>query len=181
MRLQTTALVKLFILLALAGVSACSKGSASTSENSTIAKSENATIQNSAPPTIETEKKELPKMNETATLDLSTPTNAYKTAYAARKNKDIATLKKIMSKDAVEFINIFIEPGKTIDDAYVKMTETPQAKTDESKNEKIDGDKATLEYPDETGKWRKMDFLKEDGVWKITMAKPKPEDIHIER
>lgn len=180
MKLQTNALVKIGLLLALAGVSACSNGKALTSENSTIAKSENKTAVNTAPPTIEAEKKELPKTAENSALDLSTPTKTYKTAYAARKNKDIATLKKVLSKDAIEFMSIFIEPGKTIDDAYAKMTETPQAKTDESKNEKIDGDKATLEYPDETGKWRKMDFVKEDGVWKITMAKPKPEDVRIE-
>ena len=177
MKLPKTEIIKVAILFALAGISACSGGSASTS-NIAVNQTENKTVQKTAPE--ENEKTTIAKDNESPSVDLSTPTNAYKTAYAARKNKDLATLKKVMSKDAIEFMSIFVEPGKTIDNAFVKMTETPQAKTDESKNEKIDGDKATLEYPDETGKWRKMDFVKEGGEWKITMAKPKPEDIRIE-
>ena len=178
MKLQSSAIIKIVILFVLAGVSACSNGNASTSNTATN-QTENKTAVNTAP--IETEKTETARNSESAAVDLSTPTKAYKVAYAARKNKDLAKLKRVMSKDAIEFMSIFIEPGKTIDDALLKMTETPQASSDESRSEKIDGDKATLEYPDENGKWRTMDFVKEDGDWKVTIAKPKPEDIRIER
>lgn len=109
------------------------------------------------------------KADKPANDSPAAPTEVYKTAYAARKNKDIAALKRVMSKDALEFMSIFVEPGKTVDDVLLKMTETPQAATDESRNEKITGDKATLEYPDENGKWKTLDFVKENGEWKLTM------------
>ena len=76
-----------------------------------------------------------------------------------------------MSKDALEFLGLLVEPGKTVDDALRQMTETPQAATDESRNEKITNDNATLEYPDENGKWKTMFLVKENGEWKMTMPK----------
>jgi hypothetical protein len=35
------------------------------------------------------------------------------------------------------------------------------------RNEKIDGDKATLEFEDAAGIWETMPFVREDGEWKI--------------
>ena len=35
------------------------------------------------------------------------------------------------------------------------------------KDEKIEGDRATLQYKNSFGTWETMPFLKEDGVWKI--------------
>ena len=37
----------------------------------------------------------------------------------------------------------------------------------EYRNEKINGDKATLEVKDPYGTWQTVPFLKEDGEWKI--------------
>jgi predicted lipid-binding transport protein (Tim44 family) len=117
--------------------------------------------------------------DKTSTVSAATPTEAYKAAYAARQNKDVAALKKLMSKDALEFLEIFSEPGKSIDDTLRKMMETPQAATDESRNEKITGETATIEYPDGQGKWKKMDFIKEGGEWKLHIPKPDPKDVKI--
>lgn len=168
MNLKTITTIKIGLLLALTFTSACTKGETS-SGNFNVNQSENKSAANTAstPPV----KTDLPKTSESAAIDLSTPTAAYKTAYAARKNKDSAVLKRVMSKDALEFMNIFVEPGKTIDDVLRQMAETPQASTDESRNEKITGDKATLEYPDAEGKWKTMDLVKENGEWKLTMPK----------
>lgn len=108
----------------------------------------------------------------------ATPTEAYKYAYAARKNKDIEGLKRVLSKDAQEFLQMMSQPDDSIDKTLLQMTETPQAATDESRAEKINGNRATLEYPDADGKWKTMDLIKEDGVWKITFGngdKPKVE------
>lgn len=35
------------------------------------------------------------------------------------------------------------------------------------KDEKIDGDKATLQFKNSYGAWETMPFVREDGVWKI--------------
>jgi hypothetical protein len=106
------------------------------------------------------------------TISLATPIDTYKTGYAARQNKDIATLKRVMSKDAQEFLT---EMGaidkKTLDDLLKELAEKPQASTAETRNEKITGNRASLEYLDETGKWSSMDFSKEGNEWKIDLPK----------
>lgn len=116
--------------------------------------------------------------NATApTGSLATPTDAYKTAYALREKKDIEGLKKIMSKDAKEFFTeIAKAEKKSLDDILKEMFEKPQAKTDQSRNEKIDGDHATLEYPDEDGDWKTMDFEKVDGKWLLSLPKRDKDD-----
>jgi hypothetical protein len=37
----------------------------------------------------------------------------------------------------------------------------------ESKDEKIDGDKATLQVKSENDQWNTINFVKEDGEWKM--------------
>jgi predicted lipid-binding transport protein (Tim44 family) len=109
-------------------------------------------------------------------VDASSPIAAYNAAYNARKNKDIEALKKLFSKYIIEFFELIgKEENKSVDDMLRELTERPQADTAEARNEKINGDKATIEYLDEEGKWRPMDFVKEDGMWKLTLAVGDPE------
>lgn len=178
MKTKTTTITKFALLLALGCTAACTTGTASSSNSASetanktvtnVEKSEIKTEANTAP--AETEKTETPQTGESSAGSLATPTAAYKTAYAARQKKDLAALKRVMSKDALGFMSILVGPGKTVDDALLQMTETPQASTDESRNEKINGDTATLEYPDEQGKWKTLDFVKENGEWKVTIPK----------
>ncbi|HEY9504230.1 MAG TPA: hypothetical protein VIR01_21500 [Pyrinomonadaceae bacterium] len=103
---------------------------------------------------------------------LATPTDAYKFAYAARQNKDLAGLKRVLSKDALEFLTeIGKEEKKTLDDQLKTLTERPQAAKPETRNEKITGNQATLEYLDEKGKWQTMDFVKDGNDWRIGLPK----------
>lgn len=105
---------------------------------------------------------------------LASPTEAYKTAFAARQKKDVKALKRVLSKDMLDFFAMMGESEKkTIDEELTELAEKPQAKTNESRNEKITGDRATLEYPDEQGKWKTMDFVKENGEWKLTFPAAK--------
>lgn len=108
---------------------------------------------------------------------LATPSDAYRTAYELRKNKDMAGLKKVMSKDVHEFLTLIgeaEEPKKSLDEMIAEMFSKPQADKAEVRNEKIDGDRATLEYLTETGEWKTMDFEKVDGKW--LMSLPKADD-----
>ncbi len=171
MNIKKAFILKIFALIALG--SACNS-STTVNNNSTKAPSNTA---NSAQTQTDTANGAAPETadkspDNTPNASLATPTEAYKTAYAARRKKDVALLKRAMSKDALEFFEVITEPGKTIDDTLLKLTETPQAATDESRNEKISGDKATLEYPDANGKWKMMDFIKEGGDWKLTFPMP---------
>lgn len=103
---------------------------------------------------------------------LATPTEAYKTAYELRKKKDVAGLKSIMSEDIKEFLTMMGEADKkSLDDMIKEMCDKPQADKAESRNEKIKGDTATVEYLSETGAWKTMDFEKVNGKWLLTFPK----------
>jgi cytoskeletal protein RodZ len=129
---------------------------ANTSKNSTASNATNTTTEPSE------------------AVDLSTPTAAYKTAYNARKNKDLSVLKRVLSKDVQDFLTEIGKADekdkKSLDDMLKDLCEQPQAPTAEARNEKINGDKATLEYLEDSGSWHSMDLVKENGEWKITIG-----------
>jgi hypothetical protein len=101
----------------------------------------------------------------------STPTETYKTAFAARQKKDVKALKLTLSRKMLEF---FSEMGKmekkTADEMLGELVQQPQAKTAEVRNEKIYDDEAVLEYLDEKGFWKPMAFVKEGSNWKMTIS-----------
>jgi predicted lipid-binding transport protein (Tim44 family) len=174
MKITNAIILKTIALVVLGGMPACQTAAPATNTANVPAnttRAETSPANKAAAP--ETTDKEADKPSNGA---LDTPTAAYKAAYAARQKKDVASLKRTLSKDALEFFEIMTEPGKSIDDTLLKLTETPQAATDESRNEKINGDSATLEYPDAEGKWKKMDFVKEGSDWKLTFPKPDSKD-----
>ena len=108
-----------------------------------------------------------------STGSLATPIEAYKTAYDVRKRKDVEGLKKVMSKDMLDFIT---EMGKSADksleDMLKEMCDEPQAPSAEARSEKIVGDRATIEYLDVKGGWSAMDLQKFGSEWKLTFPKP---------
>jgi hypothetical protein len=109
---------------------------------------------------------------DTPAGSLATPTETYKTAYALRERKDTAGLKKVMAPDMIEFLTMVgEEEKKSLDDMIKEMFQKPQANTAEARNEKIKGDRATIEYLSETGAWKVMDFQKIDNQWKIAFPK----------
>lgn len=171
MKISNALILKTIALVALGGASACQTSTAisnaanTSSNNANITRTETNTANKAAVPEAANKEPE-----KTSTVSLATPTEAYKFAYKARKNKDLDGLKKVMSKDALEFFAIFSDGGSP-DDGLRQMTETPQAATDETRNEKITGETATLEYPDAQGKWKTMDFVRENGEWKLTFPK----------
>lgn len=58
--------------------------------------------------------------------------------------------------------------GVTVDDVVKKETLfTENQKTVEFRNEKIDGQKATIEVKNQFGTWETVPFAFEDGQWKI--------------
>jgi hypothetical protein len=102
----------------------------------------------------------------------SSPTAAYKTAYDSMKNKDVAGLKKVMPKKTLEQMETVAKAqNKSLDDMMKQMLSTSEAKlpkSAESKDEKIDGDKATLQVKNEKDEWETVNFVKEEDGWKLS-------------
>ena len=112
------------------------------------------------------------KTESTSSGSLATPTEAYKTAYEYRKKKDIEGLKKVLSKDVMDFMTeMSKDDGKTLDDALKELCDRPQAEKPEVRNEKIDGNHASIEVTDEKGEWGPIDFEKFGNDWKMTIPK----------
>ena len=106
----------------------------------------------------------------------SSPTATFKTFFEAQKKKDIAAMKKTLSKSSLQMMEKEAKAqDKTIDQAITEGFNSPGGKSEkmpETRNEKIDGDNATLEVNDEeTKKWETLYFVKEDGDWKIALDK----------
>lgn len=85
-------------------------------------------------------------------------------------------MKKTLSKSSLEMMEKAAkQQNKTVDDAFKEGLESPGAKSDkmpETRNEKIDGENATLEVQDEESKkWNKVYFVKEQREWKIALDK----------
>ena len=101
----------------------------------------------------------------------STPTEAFKSFYEATKNKDVATLKKIMTKETLAEMEKEAQgKGKSLDDYLAEESQKglPPA-LPQLGEEKINGDTATLQFKsDKATNWSTASFIKEDGDWKVS-------------
>lgn len=104
--------------------------------------------------------------------DLSTPTGTHAAVFQAMKNRDINLFKRAQSKCLLEGLAEGAKNSNTTLDDFVRqsLNTVPAAdvRTPEVRNEKISGNKATLEEKDFRGKgqWNEISFIKEDGEWK---------------
>src|SRR5258708_1291780 len=107
-------------------------------------------------------------------LSSSTPTATFKAFYDASKKKDVAGMKKTLSKGTLDmFDKLAKEQNKTTDEMLKNVDKDDKSdKMPETRNEKINGDTATLEVKNEkTNKWDPLPFVKENGEWKIALDK----------
>ncbi len=151
---------KLYLLLTIAVATfnfAC--GGAATETAKTTAPS------NSSAPATKTETK-------TATMKMSTPSEANESLFNAIKNKDKASVKQLLSKDSLEIMDAAAKEKKmTVDELLDKeffVNVTLPAKL-EQRNEKITGDKATVEMRTDKNEWTPSNFVKEGGAWKVAL------------
>jgi len=104
----------------------------------------------------------------------STPTATFTAYYNAIKNNDAAAVKAIFSKDTIQALEEEAkQQKKSFDDVFQEGLKSASAEVPaqlpEVRNEKIDGDRATLEIKDDKkGTWEPLHFVKEDGKWKVS-------------
>jgi hypothetical protein len=98
----------------------------------------------------------------------ATPVETFQTYVKAFKKKDITTMKLLLSNDTIKMHEQEAKSeGVTLDDVVKRETLLdPGQTTVEYRNEKINGDKATLEFKN-GGFWETIPFIKEEGEWKI--------------
>jgi hypothetical protein len=83
-------------------------------------------------------------------------------------------MKKALSKGSLDmFDKLAKEQNKSTDEMLKSFDkEDKNQKLPETRNEKINGDTATLEVKnDKTDKWDTLPFVKENGEWKIALDK----------
>lgn len=99
----------------------------------------------------------------------STPIETFKTYTKAIKQKDTTTMKLLLSAETIKMHELEAQAQNVSLDEIVKRETlfTENQKTVKLRNEKIDGDRATLEVENSFSTWETVPFVKENGEWKI--------------
>jgi hypothetical protein len=108
-----------------------------------------------------------------APLQIASPTEAFKTLGDAGNREDLAALVQLFNRRSLElFAEDARAQGKLMDAIMLNQRAVTVAKAAPAvRNEKINGDTATIEVKMAGGNWEKMYFTKEDGQWKVAMDK----------
>ena len=99
----------------------------------------------------------------------ATPVETFKTYIKAIRQKDTKAMKVLLSNATLKMHEQQAKAqGVTIDEIIKRESLIGESqKAVDYKDEKIDGDKATLQFKNSFGTWETMPFIREDGVWKI--------------
>lgn len=118
-----------------------------------------------------------PSASQTSTTDLNvaanSPTQIFNAQNEARKRKDAATMKQNLSRASLALIEETAKRENMSVDDWLTIEEEGGDQVDnfQTRNEKINGDTATIEISADGEDWGEMPFVKEDGRWKIAMDK----------
>ncbi|MEO7539922.1 MAG: DUF2950 family protein [Pyrinomonadaceae bacterium] len=98
-----------------------------------------------------------------------TPLETFKTYTKAIKAKDTAAMKTLLSDSTLKMHEQEAKAQNvSVDDVIKRETLFGEAQTTvEYRDEKIDGDKATLEVKNQYGSWETVPFVREGSEWKI--------------
>ncbi|HUF03428.1 MAG TPA: hypothetical protein VMM38_04560 [Aridibacter sp.] len=109
---------------------------------------------------------------------IASPTEAIKTITEGVKAKDGDMIRSALSKASLKRFDAMSEKeNKSFYEVFVAEDFEEMSKLPAMRNEKIDGDKATLELQnDKTGEWDPLPFVKEDGSWKLAIFDGAPEE-----
>lgn len=100
------------------------------------------------------------------------PVDTFKEYVKAIKKKDTTTMKLLLSKATMKMHEQEAKAqNTTVDDVVKRETLFSENQTTvEYRNEKIEGDKATLEVKNSYGSWETVPFVREENQWKIDKA-----------
>ncbi len=163
--------MKKITLIIIALVTFAFAGCTATREANTNTKAETNTNTANVNKAEETKTADTAASTDPAGMD--SPSATMNIFFEALKKKDNETIKKCLSKTSLERLEEAATQGDTTIDQIISDGEDmSKKKTPTIRNEKIDGDTATLEVEDEEQKkWDTVPFIKEDGKWKIAFDK----------
>ena len=98
-----------------------------------------------------------------------TPLETLQTYVKAFQKKDYTTMKLLLSDATIKMHQESAKAqGVTLDDIVQRETLiSPEQKIFNFRNQKIDGEKATIEMENNLGAWDTINFVREQGIWKI--------------
>lgn len=98
-----------------------------------------------------------------------TPLDALKIYNQAVRDKDAARIKDHLSKGSLKMAqDEAAAQNVSIDEIVQRETiYSPSQRSVKVRNQKIDGDRATIEVENARGAWDVVPFVREDGTWKI--------------
>lgn len=101
------------------------------------------------------------------------PIDTLQTYTQAIKKKDVAKMKALLSKGSIKMAEEQAKAqSSSVDEVILRETLfSPDQKTLKFRNEKIDGENASIEVENSFGSFDRIPFIKEDGVWKIAKEK----------
>lgn len=99
----------------------------------------------------------------------STPLETLKSYTLAIKKKDTTTMKILLSDASIKMAEQQARSQNTTVDDVVKEEKlfSEDQKTVQYRNQKIEGERATIEMKNAAGSWDTIAFVLEEGVWKI--------------
>jgi hypothetical protein len=101
----------------------------------------------------------------------SSPTAAMKAYYDAARQKDLAALKNLLSE---EYVKELSTSGLTFERVMASAIERVPPAMPSMRNERIAGERATLEVLDhETKRWETFAFVRQRGAWKLALQQTK--------
>lgn len=102
----------------------------------------------------------------------ASPVETFETYVKALKKKDYTSAKILLSAATIKMHEQEAKAQNTTVDEIIKRGSlvADGQTTVKYRNEKIDGDKATIELQNSFGSWETIHFVREDGVWKLDIA-----------
>ena len=99
----------------------------------------------------------------------ASPLKTLQTYQKAMKAKDTATMKLLLTAESLKMLEQEAKSqGSSVDEVVKRETLFSESqKTIEFRNEKIDGETATIEVKNTFDQWDTVPFRREDGQWKI--------------
>ena len=105
----------------------------------------------------------------TGSPKLLTPLDTLKSYTQAIKKKDTTTMKRLLSDASIKMAEQEAKSQNVTPDEVIKreLLFSENQTSLKFRNEKIEGDKATIEVENSFNSWDTVFFVKEDDIWKI--------------